>query len=88
VPARPGQAGAGDAVEAKLAKAELKTALSPVEELGVRVYAPVLHLELGKAARIMGDDAASERHLRQAHDLFLEVGAPARAREAAVRPVS
>jgi adenylate cyclase len=69
--------------EDQRARAELDHALSIVQALGIRVYAPHLHLEFAHLARAVGDEAGCERSLRRARDLFLEVGAPARAEEVA-----
>jgi DNA-binding SARP family transcriptional activator len=70
--------------EAKVAGSELDRALSIVEEIGTRVYAPHLHFDRARLARTIGDEAAYERQLLQAHRLFLEVGAQGWADEVAV----
>jgi hypothetical protein len=39
------------------------------------------HLERAALARLTGDEAARQRELREAHRLFLEIGAPIRAEQ-------
>ena len=50
---------------------------------GAKSYEPFLHVERAELARLKGDDAARRRDLREAHRLFLEIGAPIRAAEVA-----
>jgi ATP/maltotriose-dependent transcriptional regulator MalT len=66
-------AGAHGAIQGALdAMAEL------VEAGGYRAYPPVIHVERAELARQRGDLAARERELRQAQQLFREIGAPIR----------
>lgn len=69
--------------EDKAARSELDHALSIVDELGIRVYAPHLHLDQAHLARVIGDETGHARELREAHRLFLDVGAHGRAEEVA-----
>ena len=50
---------------------------------GAKSYEPFLHVERAELARLTGDDASRERALREAHRLFLKIGAPIRAAEVA-----
>jgi class 3 adenylate cyclase/tetratricopeptide (TPR) repeat protein len=54
-----------------------------LEMSGAKSYEPFLHIERAELARLIGDEAACERELREAHQLFLEIGAPIRAAEVA-----
>ncbi len=54
-----------------------------LEMSGAKSYEPFVHVERAKLARLTGDEAAHERELREAHRLFLEIGAPIRADEVA-----
>src|SRR5262249_30175191 len=65
---------ARDAVESALAQAS-----SLADETGARRYAPFIHLERAELARRLGDEIARQRELREAHRLFTEMGATARA---------
>jgi adenylate cyclase len=67
--------------EARSAQAELDQALSIVEASGIRSYAPHIHLEVGRIAHAVGDNAGYQREVECAHRLFLDVGATARAEE-------
>jgi ATP/maltotriose-dependent transcriptional regulator MalT len=67
--------------EPEAARAELDQARSIVQTFGISAYAPQIHLELANVARASGDKDGYERELRTAHRLFLETGAPARAKE-------
>ncbi len=67
----------------RAAATELEEALSIVETLGLRAFAPQIHLERGRLTLTTGDEAAYARELEAAHRLFLEIGAPARAEEVA-----
>jgi len=62
------------AIEAALARAE-----SLIADTGARVYAPELHVERGRFAQLLGDEASRVRELREAERLFREMGAPLRA---------
>jgi hypothetical protein len=54
-----------------------------LEMSGAKSYEPFLHVERAELARLIGDNAARERELREAHRLFTEIGAPIRAAEIA-----
>jgi hypothetical protein len=66
------------AIEAALARA-----LTLVRETCARGFEPHVHLERAELARLLGDDAARQRELREAHRLFIEMGATIRATEIA-----
>jgi len=40
-----------------------------------RAYAPLIHVERAELARLLGDEAGYQRELREAHRLFVEMGA-------------
>jgi tetratricopeptide (TPR) repeat protein len=61
-------------VEAALAQAS-----SLVGETGAEKYGPFIHLERAELARLLCDEAARQRELREAHRLFTKMGATARA---------
>jgi len=69
------------------ARAEIETALARAEalteETGLLSNAPFIHLERAALARANGDEATRQRELRQAHRLFTEMGATARAEQVA-----
>jgi len=65
-------------VEAVLAEADAWLEMS-----GAKSYEPFLHVERSELARLVGDDAARARELREAHRLFTEIGAPICAAEVA-----
>jgi hypothetical protein len=50
---------------------------------GAKSYEPFLHVERAELGRLNGDEAARWGELREAHRLFLEIGAPIRAAEVA-----
>jgi hypothetical protein len=54
-----------------------------LEMSGAKSYQPFLHVERAELARLTGDEASRQRELREAHRLFLEIGAPIRAEEVA-----
>jgi hypothetical protein len=64
-------------------EATLGEAAAWLEMSGAKSYEPFLHVERAELARLTGDDAARERELREAHRLFLEIGAPIRAEQVA-----
>jgi len=64
-------------------QAALDAALSLVEETGAKSHLPFIHLERAALARIVRDDASRERSLREAHRLFIDMGAPIRAEQVA-----
>jgi class 3 adenylate cyclase len=69
------------------ARTEIETTLAEadawLEMSGAKSYEPFLHVERAELARLTGDEAARERELREAHRLFIEIGAPIRAAEVA-----
>jgi hypothetical protein len=68
----------GTAIDAALGAA---TAL--MEATDARLYAPSIHAERARLARLRGDAAACERDLDAARRLFIAMGAPARAEQIA-----
>jgi hypothetical protein len=54
-----------------------------LEMSGAKSYEPFLHVERAELARLTGDEATRDRELREAHRLFLEIGAPIRAQQVA-----
>jgi hypothetical protein len=60
-----------------------RRALSLVGETGGKALEPFIRVELSNLARLAGDEPARQRELREAHRLFLEIGAPIRAAEVA-----
>jgi hypothetical protein len=62
------------AIEAALAQAS-----GLVCETGAERYAPFIHLERAELIRLLGDETARKRELGEAHRLFAEMGARARA---------
>jgi tetratricopeptide (TPR) repeat protein len=54
-----------------------------IERAGAKALEPFLRVELAKLARLRGDEAACQAKLREAHRLFVEIGAPLRAAEVA-----
>jgi hypothetical protein len=52
-----------------------------IEMSGATTHEPFLHVERAELARLNGDDTARQLELREAHRLFLEIGAPIRAAE-------
>ena len=53
------------------------------ERSGAKSYEPFLHLERAELARLTGDEAGWEHALREAHRLFVEIGATVRAEQVA-----
>src|SRR5207249_8259316 len=64
-------------------EAVLVEAAAWLEMSGAKSYEPFLHIERAALARLRGDEATRERELREAHGLFIEIGAPIRAAEVA-----
>jgi hypothetical protein len=63
-------------------QAALAEAAAWIDWSGAKSYEPFLQLERGELARLIGDD--SRQHaLREAHRLFVELGATARAEQVA-----
>jgi hypothetical protein len=52
---------------------------------GGKSYEPFLCVERAELAGLTGDEAVRERELREAHRLFLEIGAPIRAEQVATQ---
>jgi len=52
-----------------------------LEMSGAKSYEPFVHVERAELARLTGDEATRGRELREAHRLFLEIGAPLRANQ-------
>src|SRR5262245_29761962 len=69
---------AREAIESALAQAS-----SLVAEPGAERYGPFIHLERAELARLVADEPARQRELREAHRLFTEMGAKARAERVA-----
>jgi ATP/maltotriose-dependent transcriptional regulator MalT len=65
-------------IEATLSEADAWIKMS-----GAKSYEPFVCVERAELARLTGDDATRQRELREAHRLFLEIGAPIRATEVA-----
>jgi class 3 adenylate cyclase/tetratricopeptide (TPR) repeat protein len=61
----------------------LGRALSLVGETGGKALEPFIRVELSNLARLAGDEATSQRELREAHRLLVEMGATARAKQVA-----
>jgi adenylate cyclase len=56
-------------------EAALESVASWIEETGARAYAREVHELRAGLAQLLGDDAARDRELREAHHLCLEMGA-------------
>jgi class 3 adenylate cyclase/tetratricopeptide (TPR) repeat protein len=65
----------GDEDAAEGATTARREAEELVKETGARVYLPLLSEERAALAALLGDAAARERHLREAHRLYTEIGA-------------
>ncbi len=69
--------------QGRQATREIEVALAEadawLEMSGAKSYEPFLHVECAELARLSGDEATRQRELREAHRLFLEIGAPIRA---------
>jgi ATP/maltotriose-dependent transcriptional regulator MalT len=75
-----GSEGASCAAEVERTLAD---ASALIDETGARCRAPIVHEVSAELARLRGDEATRQRELREAHRLFLEIGAPIRAAEVA-----
>ena len=73
-------AAASDAVEAELA-----CAAALIERTGARTLAPTLCEWRAELAAVLGDDAARDELLREAQQLYDEIGAPLHAVRLAAR---
>jgi adenylate cyclase len=69
---------ATDRVETALA-----AAATAIEETGLDVFTPFLHVERAALAQATGDEVTRQRELREAHRLFTAMGAPIRAEQVA-----
>jgi len=66
------------AVAAAAIRAALDRAEALIRETGAKNYQPFIHLERAELARLEGDAETRVRELREAHRLFLAMGAPIR----------
>src|SRR5262249_26280369 len=73
-----GVQGATEEIQAALGEADAWLEMS-----GAKSYEPFLHVERAELARLAGDEATRYPELREAHRLFIEIGAPIRAAEVA-----
>jgi class 3 adenylate cyclase len=64
-------------------EAALGEAAAWIERSGAKSWEPFLQLERAELARLTGDEASREHALREAHRLFVEIGATARADQVA-----
>src|SRR5262249_14676478 len=64
-------------------EAALAEAAAWLEMSGAKSYEPFLHVERAELARLVADEATRHREFREAHRLFIEIGAPSRAAEVA-----
>ncbi|OFV88767.1 MAG: hypothetical protein A3J75_04825 [Acidobacteria bacterium RBG_16_68_9] len=63
------------ALAAAAIEADLQQAMAEVERTDARAYAPLIHVERAELAELLGDEAAYQRELREAHRLFTAMGA-------------
>jgi len=68
----------GAAAAAEIATT-LRDALALVQMTEAQAFAPFIHVERAALARLTGDEPTGQRELREAHRLFVEIGAPLRA---------
>jgi tetratricopeptide (TPR) repeat protein len=61
-------------------EADLQRAMVVIEQTEARAYTPQIHVERAELARLLGDEAAYQRELREAHRLFTEMGATGHAK--------
>jgi hypothetical protein len=54
-----------------------------LEMTGAKSYEPFLRIERAELARLAGDETTRQRELREAHRVFVEMGAPIRAEQVA-----
>jgi adenylate cyclase len=64
-------------------EAALGGALRSSREMGMKIWEPFICLERAELALLGGEDTIRQRELREAHRLFIEMGAPIRAAEVA-----
>jgi class 3 adenylate cyclase len=62
-------------------EADLRAAAAVIEATEARVFTPQVHVERAALARVLGDEATRQCELREAHRLFTEMGATARAEQ-------
>jgi hypothetical protein len=66
---------------ARKIQAALAEAAAWMERSGAKSYEPFLSLASAELARLTGDEASRDHALREAHRLFVEIGATARAEQ-------
>jgi hypothetical protein len=64
-------------------EADLRDADAMIEATEARIFTPQVHVERAALARVLGDKPTRQRELREAHRLFTEMGATARAEQVA-----
>src|SRR5262249_20271311 len=64
-------------------EAALGDALRSLRKIRPNIVEPFICLERAELARLSGDETTRQQELREAHRLFLEIGAPIRAEEVA-----
>jgi class 3 adenylate cyclase/tetratricopeptide (TPR) repeat protein len=64
-------------------EADLRDAAAVIEATDARAFTPQVHVERAALARVLGDEATHQRELREAHRLFTEMDATARAEQVA-----
>ena len=64
-------------------EADLRDAAAVIEATDARAFTPQVHVERAALARVLGDEATRQRELREAHRLFTEMDATARAEQVA-----
>ena len=56
-------------------EADLQRTMAVIEQTEACVYTPFIHVERGELARLLGDEAAYQCELREAHRVFVAMGA-------------
>src|SRR5207249_10830125 len=64
-------------------EAALRNAAALIEATEARAYTSWVHVERAELPRVVGDEVGRQRELREAHRLFTEMGATARAEQVA-----
>ena len=64
-------------------EADLRDATAVIEATEAHVFTPQVHVERAALARVLGDEPTRQREFREAHRLFTEMGATARAEQVA-----
>jgi hypothetical protein len=72
-----------EARDAEACHTHLEHSITLIERTGATTLEPFVCVEQAKLARLCGDETRRTRELRNAHRLFLEIGAPIRAAEVA-----